>query len=217
MYLTMPFIMGFQRLYPRFGRWSPVIGLSIMSISLGIGSYSQTTTHLMVSQGIFFAIGSSILHCPCLLYLEEWFIERKGLAFGVFLSGTGLSGSALPLLLEHFLGRHGFRTTLRIWAVSLVVLRPFRFEFALDRTFILFQTSNIFQALGYSLPLVYLPTYARAIGVSHFLSAFTLVLVNFASMIGCAGMGVLTDRYHVTVCFCRVIPLCLARDPAAYV
>ncbi|KAH6976242.1 major facilitator superfamily domain-containing protein [Ilyonectria sp. MPI-CAGE-AT-0026] len=221
MYLTMPLIMGFQRLYPRFGRWSPVIGLSIMSISLGIGSYSQTTTHLMVSQGIFFAIGSSILYCPCLLYLEEWFIERRGLAFGGFLSGTGLSGSVLPLLLEHFLGRHGFRTTLRIWAVSLVVLtvplayfikprlptastshlRPFRFGFALNRTFILFQASNIFQALGYSLLLVYLPTYARAIGASHFLSAFTLVLVNFASMVGCAGMGVLTDRYHVTVCF----------------
>ncbi|EQL00259.1 MFS monocarboxylate transporter [Ophiocordyceps sinensis CO18] len=220
MYLDIPLIMGLQRLYPAFSRWSPVIGLLIMCSSLAASSWSTTPAHLIISQGVLYAIGGSISYCPCILYMDEWFVKRKGFAYGIMWSGTGLAGCALPLLLEHFLGRYGFRTTLRIWAVALLILtmplayfikprlpptatthiKPFKMGFVLGRTFLLHQVANICQALGFFLPSIYLPTYARAIGASPLSSALTILLINVASVFGCAGMGSLTDHLHVTSC-----------------
>ncbi|KAM4056919.1 major facilitator superfamily protein [Hirsutella rhossiliensis] len=152
--------------------------------------------------------------------MDEWFVKRKGFAYGIMWSGTGLAGFVLPLLLEHLLGRYGFRTTLRIWAIALLVMtmplayfiRPrlpptptthskaFEMSFALKRTFLLYQAANICQALGFFLPSIYLPIYARTIGAGSFGSALTVLFINVASVFGCAAMGSLTDHIQVTTC-----------------
>lgn len=59
---------------------------------------------------------------PCILYMDEWFVKRKGLAYGIMWSGTGLAGLILPLLMEHLLGTYGYQSALRIWAVALFLL-----------------------------------------------------------------------------------------------
>jgi Na+/melibiose symporter-like transporter len=156
------------------------------------------------------------------LYLDQWFAKKKGFAYGVMWSGTGLAGFALPLLFEKFLHEYGFRTTLRIWSVSLFVMtlplayfikprlphsatkhiNPLKLGFALRRNFVLHQLANITQALGFFLPGIYLPSYARtALGAGTFQSALTVLLINVASVFGCVAMGALTDRLHVTNCF----------------
>jgi hypothetical protein len=38
---------------------------------------------LIANQGVIYAIGGSIVYFPALLFVDEWFIQRKGLAFGV--------------------------------------------------------------------------------------------------------------------------------------
>ncbi len=220
MYLNLPIVIGLIRLFPQHGRWSPVVGLLISCSSLAMSSFSQNTTHLIVTQGILYAIGGSISYTPCILYMDEWFIKRKGIAYGIMWSGTGLAGFVLPLLLSYFLDQYGFRTTLRIWSLTLFCLavplayyikprlphtatrhiKPFKLSFALKRTFLLHQSANVIQAIGFFLPGVYLPTYARSIGASAFLSALTILLVNVASVFGCIAMGSLTDRLHVTTC-----------------
>ena len=220
MYVDIPLVMGIQRIYPVLGRWSPVIGLTIMCISLAMSSFSQTVGQLILMQGVLYAIGGSISYCPCLLYMDEWFAKRKGLAYGIMWSGTGLAGFSLPLLLEFFLNKYGFRTTLRIWSVALLVLtlplaffikprlpqsatthiKPFNLGFTLSRTFMLHQAANIIQGLGFFIPSIYLPTYARSLGAGTFTSALTLLLVNVASTVGCLAMGSMTDYLHVTTC-----------------
>ncbi|KAG5971930.1 hypothetical protein E4U55_001003 [Claviceps digitariae] len=220
MYLDIPLVMGLQRMFPSFGRYSPMVGLLLMSVALVASSFSQNVSHLIASQGVMYAIGGSISYCPCLLYLDEWFAKRKGLAYGIMWSGSGLAGVTLPLLLEFFLHRYGFRAALRIWAVALLLMtmplaffikprltqganthvKPFRLGFALTRTFILHQMENIVQGLGFFLPSIYLPMYARSLGASSFASALTLLLVNVATGFGCAAMGSLTDHLHVTTC-----------------
>ncbi|KAH6884797.1 major facilitator superfamily domain-containing protein [Thelonectria olida] len=222
MYLGLPFVMLVQRLYPRQTRFSPIIGLFVMCIALAVSSFSQNTTHLIATQGIFYAIGGSISYCPCILYMDEWFVKRKGLAYGVMWSGTGLAGFILPLLFEALLGRYGFRTTLRIWSLALFILtlplayfikprlpysatrhiNPLKLGFTFSKTFLLHQAANICQALGFFLPGIYLPSYARtALGASTVRSALTVLLVNVASVFGCVAMGFLSDRVHVTTCF----------------
>ena len=82
--------------------------------------------------------------------MDEWFVKRKGLAFGIMWvrlhpstlslvchshwiaqhivrkltlqkAGTGLGGVIIPLLLQYLLNKHGFRITLRIWSIVLCV------------------------------------------------------------------------------------------------
>lgn len=62
--------------------------------------------------------------------------------------------------------------------------------------FLIAQTGNIVEALGYFIPFVYLPSHARLLGASDFLSGLTVLLLNGAACLGCVGMGFLMDRHH---------------------
>lgn len=222
MYLTGPLTMGFLRLYPGLGRWSPIVGLLVMCLALAMSSFSTTVTHLIITQGVLYAIGGCICYSPCIVYMDEWFVKRKGLAYGTMWAGTGLAGVVLPLLLENLLNKYGFKTTLRIWSIVVFVLtaplakflkprlpqspvthiKKFNLSFIFTRTFAVYQLANVAEAFGFFLPGIYLPSYARsALGVSGSLSALTLLLVNVASVFGCVAMGHLIDRFHVTTCF----------------
>lgn len=72
---------------------------------------------------MLYGIGVSLLYNPFIFYLDEWFVKRKGLAFGVFWAGTGFAGSVVPLILDWGLNTYGIQATLQAWAV-FVVLSP---------------------------------------------------------------------------------------------
>lgn len=61
-----------------------------------------------------------MIYNPFLFYVDEWFIKRKGLAFGIFWAGSGIGSALLPFLMEWALHKYGFRITLRAWAVLVV-------------------------------------------------------------------------------------------------
>ncbi len=56
------------------------------------------------------------------------------------------------------------------------------------------------EGLGYFVPSIYLPTYARSLGASSSVSALTLILINIAAVFGCVGMGGIVDRWNITTC-----------------
>jgi len=221
MYLDVPLTMGLLRRYPRLGRWSPIAGLLIMCLGLALSSFSTSAAHLVATQGVLYAVGGSVAYSPCIVYMDEWFVQKKGLAYGIMWSGTGLAGVVLPLLLQRLLDGYGFQTTLRAWAVAVFVLtaplayfikprlplsaathaRPFDLRFVFTRTFAVHQAANVVEAFGFFLPGIYLPSYARsALGASGARSALTVLLVNVASVFGCVAMGTLIDRLDVTTC-----------------
>jgi hypothetical protein len=114
----------------------------------------------------------------CIIYIDEWFAQRKGLAYGITWSASGFGGVVLPLLLEYLLTSFGFQTTMRIWAGIMFVvsfplafyvkprlphsatmhIRPFNMRYVLSRLFALHQLANIIEATGYFLPSIYLPS-----------------------------------------------------------
>lgn len=221
MYMDFPLNVLFQRSFPRAARWAPIVGLLGMCISLAASSFAQTTAQLIAFQGVLYAIAGSTCYCPCMLYLEEWFVRRKGLAYSIMWSGTGLGGFAIPLVLEFLLDRYGFRTTLRVWAIGLFVLtiplvyfikprlphnttshvRAHKLGFLLDRTFLVYQITNVAEALGYFVPAVYLPTYARTyLHAASFPSAVTVLITNVTSVIGIIAIGFLADKIQTTSC-----------------
>jgi MFS family permease len=83
MYLATPLVFGLFAWYPGVRRQCITIGLIIMCLSLGLSSLSQTVPHLIATQGVFYAIGGALCYSPVIAFMDEWFVKRKGLAFGI--------------------------------------------------------------------------------------------------------------------------------------
>lgn len=54
-----------------------------MCLALGLSSFSTSVTHLIMSQGVAYGIGGCLAYTPSILFLSDWFVEKKGLAFGI--------------------------------------------------------------------------------------------------------------------------------------
>lgn len=140
MYLGAPFSFALLQRFPHHRRHCAVLGLVIMIIGLVASSFATRVSHLILTQGILYAIGGSMLYTPTIIFLDEWFIARKGFAFGVMWAGTGIdplvstfnprprlmmvgfSGVCIPFLMGWGLNHYSFNTMLRVWAIVLFLL-----------------------------------------------------------------------------------------------
>ena len=52
--------------------------------------------------------------------LNEWFVARRGLAYGIVFGGGGAFGIFLPLFFQKLLTTVGYAYTMRIWSAILV-------------------------------------------------------------------------------------------------
>jgi MFS family permease len=220
MYMDISIWFAVLKYFPKFRKWATPVGLTIVCLALGIGSFSTNVVHLIITQGIIYSIGGGLAWTPVLFYIEEWWVRRRGFAYGATMAGLGLSGAVLPVILEWLLHSYGFRTTLRVCALSFVGLnfpvlfffkprlplsqtsqsRSFDMSFWTCSNYLILQSANVIQSLGYFLPAIYLPSFARSIGASSVESTVTVVLLNGAAFVGCLCMGLAVDRYHVVNC-----------------
>lgn len=68
------------------------------------------------------AIGNALLFSPSSLYLDQWFLRRKGLALGTMWAAKSVTGVAMPFVASACLGRFGSSTTLKAWTVVTVYI-----------------------------------------------------------------------------------------------
>jgi MFS family permease len=204
-------------LVKRFQRWQThmiVAGWLCCVASLVGASFVSSVAGLVATQGAMYGLGFTLLYFPILRMLNEWFVERRGLAYGVMFAGGGFSGVGYPFLLEVLLSRYGHQTTLRAVAVGLFVLvlpvvpllkgrlpvagrgalRGLDVSFFRQPLFYVFALSNLVQGLGYYIPGLYLPTYASSLGLSGATGALLLAAFNLATTFGQIAMGWLSDR-----------------------
>ncbi|KAH8593717.1 MFS monocarboxylate transporter-like protein [Bisporella sp. PMI_857] len=218
MYLFAPISLYALEAWPSIRRQSSIFGLIIVISALVSSSFSTLVWHLILTQGILYAIGGSLLYSPTMFYLDEWFIEKKGLAFGIMWAGAGTSGVIFPFLLTFLLDTYGFRITLRIWSIILLLLcgpliyfikprlppnartrQPVSYAFLKTRTFFFLQAGNILESLGFFLPSIYLPIYATSLHLPKVAPTLLLALLNSFSVIGAILLGYATDHIHVTL------------------
>jgi hypothetical protein len=136
-YLGTPFSMRLVSRFPGYRTPIMCVGLAMCTIACVAASFATQVSglrpphailspfytqvwHLILTQGIVYGAGTSLMYVPTLSYMNEWFVARRGLAYGIMFGGTGLSGLVLPLLFEKLLSSLGFANTLRIWAGVLV-------------------------------------------------------------------------------------------------
>jgi len=204
--------------YPRLANYLKWAGLPLMATGLVAGSFAQTVSHLIATQGVIYAIGGSIVYYPTLVWLDEWFIQKKGLAYGIMWAGTGAAGLIIPFVMNFLLSTYGFRTTLRVWAVTLLLISspliyflrarvpvssvsvPPRQGMRFLRTsqFWILISGYAIESLGYFIPSIYLPTFARSLGLSPSIGTLLVALINASAVFSTIMMGWLIDRFHVT-------------------
>ncbi|KAH6981256.1 major facilitator superfamily domain-containing protein [Ilyonectria sp. MPI-CAGE-AT-0026] len=215
-FIGAPFAMPLVKRYQRFQRYMVVAGWSGCALSLFAASFCTSVKGLIATQGIFYGVSFLMLYFPLLRMLNEWFVQRRGFAYGVLYGGGGASGVGLPFLLEMLLSKYGYHTTLRVVAVAQFVLiapvlpfvkgrlptsahsafRTVDIQFLSEPLFYCFAVSNLFQGFAYYIPSLYLPSFASDLGLSTTMGALILALNNGATVFGQVGFGLLSDRVN---------------------
>ncbi|KAH6884937.1 monocarboxylate transporter [Thelonectria olida] len=213
-FLGAPLVMPLVRRFQRWQRHMVVVGSACCVLSLLVASFCDSVSGLIATQGVFYGLGYLVLYFPLLCMLNEWFVQRRGLAYGVLYGGGGFIGVGLPFLLETLLSKYGYRTTLRAVAIAQfatlapalpliksrlppsthTAVRQIDTRFFSEPLFYCFALSNLFQGLVYYIPSLYLPTFASTLGMSSAKGALILGLYNFATVIGQVTFGWLSDR-----------------------
>jgi predicted MFS family arabinose efflux permease len=181
---------------------------------LAAGSFATTIGVLIFTQGVMYGIGFLIFYYPILSFVNEFWIERRGMAYGILCASSGISGVLMPFAVEAMLNKYGYPTTLRAIAIGLAVLTgpllpllkgrlPQSEHSTAGRTdwsclkkplFWVYCTSNVIQGLGYFFPSLYLPSYATSIGLSSSEGALLLALLSISQVLGQLSFGYLSDH-----------------------
>ncbi|KAI1763566.1 MFS general substrate transporter [Hypoxylon sp. FL1150] len=122
LYLMMPVSFTLLTGYPRLRPWCGPAGLVLTTGCLTASSFASTARQLVALQGVLHAVGCGLLFSAASLCLDEWFAERKGLAYGAMWSGKSGTGAGMPFLTNALLSRYGASGTLRIYAVASAIL-----------------------------------------------------------------------------------------------
>ena len=159
--------------------------------------------------------GFILFYYPILSMVNEYWIARRGMAYGFLCSASGVSGAAMPFAIEKLLNKYGYPTTLRAIAVGLFVLTgplipllkgrvPESGASAAGKTdwsflktspmFWIYSASNLAMGMGYFFPSLYLPSYASANGMSSTQGAVLLAIMAVSQVLGQTSFGYLSDR-----------------------
>ncbi|KAJ3096199.1 hypothetical protein HDU97_006159 [Phlyctochytrium planicorne] len=215
------------RLAERFGfQRMTIIGATILSIGLLLGSFSTQIWHLFFTQGIIYGCGSSLAYFPAVSAPSQWFVKKRGVATGIAVAGSGIGGLVMSIATQRLLDTVGFEWTLRITAIfSFVCLIAASFliknrippsphsktdwSVVKDTRFLLLLMMGFFATFALLVPLYFLPTYATEVLNLPITTGATLLSVyNGSSAVGRVFMGVGADSFMGrlnSLCFCMVV------------
>lgn len=168
-----------------------------------------------------YGFGFVTLMFPILSMVDEWWVLRKGMAFGLISSASGATGVVMPFIINALLKRFGHKTTLRAIAVGLAILTGpllpalkgrlpvsdrsnsaarVNWSFFRKPLFYIYGFSTLFSGLALFFPSTYLPSYATAIGLSTTEGALVLAIMSLAQLTGMFVLGWLSDKkFHISL------------------
>uniref|UniRef100_L2FQM0 MFS monocarboxylate n=1 Tax=Colletotrichum fructicola (strain Nara gc5) TaxID=1213859 RepID=L2FQM0_COLFN len=187
----------------------------VLVVASSIGAAFSTS--VIMTQGLMYGLSSGLLFAPCLTFVDEWFLKRRGLANGIFFGAPKFAAAGLSPIFSVLLKRFGRRTTLIGWTsfatviISLGIIcvrsrrdskaeiaaasqQPYSMKRIFKKsTFWLFVLSMALQSLANNLPANYLPSFATDLGVSPKKGALLVTFLSLFGIIGQISIGALTD------------------------
>ena len=225
-YLGMPFTNPVAFRWPQCRRAMCVAGWALCVSGLVAASFATEVWHLMLFQGLTYGVGWVVSYTPQLFILNEWFVERRGLAYGILFGASGATGLVIPGLMNWLLDRYGFRTALRVYAVAIVVLSgPGLFlvqprmtpsqhahalrqlesqlklqamrPFATNFHFQIMAAAVFVQGIGFFIPNIFIPSYAEGLGLSNTAGSSLLAWVSLSQVLGQLWQGWISDKVNI--------------------
>ncbi|KAI4177177.1 MAG: hypothetical protein LQ343_000659 [Gyalolechia ehrenbergii] len=214
-FLGAPIATYLVRRYQQWQRQTIWIGFTITIIGLAASGWAHDFGSLVATQGVIYGMGILIMYYPIFNLLNEWFIERRGLALGVICASSGITGLFFPFVLEILLSKYGSAWTLRVSALALLLLcgpcmplfqsrYPTYDDVKAPETnnsffkmplFYFFTLATLLQGLGFFFPAIYLPSYATSVGLSTTIGTLLLVIYCIAQILGQMATGYISDLH----------------------
>ncbi|KAI9713154.1 MAG: hypothetical protein M1820_001139 [Bogoriella megaspora] len=213
-FLSLFLGVQFGPLFDRYGpRWINLIASGMYVVCLVVLAECETYWQFMLTLGVLGGICCAALSTTGLAVLSHWFQTRRGLATGVAMAGSSCGGVAFPLLLRPALDSLGWKWTMRLLALVVLVftmvanlfikgrlplgrrsgsmdprcLKDARLAWVTLGTFCLEFT--LFGALGL------LPTFTLTQGFSNETSFIVIAVLNAGSALGRYGSGIVSDKW----------------------
>lgn len=215
----MPVTFLILNRYPYLRVYCGPLGLFLSFASLVVSAFVVSIASLTTLQGVFYAFGCSLLFSPISIYMDEWFVERRGFAHGVMWAGKAGAGLLGPFLFSWLLNQFGYKVTMLAWAVASALMmlptmffmkprikaarvvqgRPLSFTFIRRAAFWMMLSGVTIQALGYLMPSTYMASYALAIGHPAVTAPMLIALFHVSSVPGSILLGSLGDRFGASM------------------
>jgi MFS family permease len=201
-----------------FGTFFHVFGLMMTSLCT---QYYQ----FILAQAICSPLGLNCIFNAATGTIPQWFLKKRGIAYGIMAAGSGLGGIIIPIMASHLIPTIGFAWTMRTIAFMLLGLliiagltvksrlppqkRPLRFKVFLepfaDKKFVLLTVSSFFFFFGLFIPINFIEVQAIANGMSVRLAGYLLAVLNAGSIFGRIIPGALADKlgkFNLQAIFC---------------
>ncbi|KAK1623820.1 major facilitator superfamily domain-containing protein [Colletotrichum phormii] len=182
--------------------------------SLVILSFCDTYYQLMLTFSVLAGLGASLLNTPAFAIIRHWFNSRRSLAMGIAATGGSIGGIVFPLVLQVALPKLGFAWSMRLLALSYLVLaiptnlflrtrlppsKAFAtiwpdFHLFKDLKFLSCCGGIFFMEYGVLIPLTYIVSFSVSKGQTANASYVLPILLNTGSVVGRVVPGFVSDR-----------------------
>ncbi|ORY03792.1 MFS general substrate transporter [Basidiobolus meristosporus CBS 931.73] len=202
------------RLADRYGfKLIAFCGTATLTLGLILASFAKELWHLYLTQGLLYGVGSSLCFFPAISVPSQWFKQRRGLAVGIAVSGSGIGGLALGPATDRLISSLGHQWALRVTgifsfvllSVACILLRTraktkvnspiIDVKLFKNPKFIIMCLGGVTFSFGYLIPMYYIPDYASSISLSASSGALIVGLLNGASALGRVLLGTAADRF----------------------
>ncbi|KAJ1957356.1 hypothetical protein EC988_000871 [Linderina pennispora] len=201
------------------------VGGVIMGVSFIIASFCDTAVwKLMLTQGIVFSIGASLVFIPAVSFPSQWFVKYRPLAVGIVVAGSGIGGLWLTPATNSMIDRLGSGWALRISGIIIIAVcsacsifmrnrlklesreKVVDFSVLHDVRFLFIFAGAIFSTTGYFTPFFDMPMYAfKVVDMDASLANNLVTIINAASTAG----RVVTGQIAVIVGNINALLVCM--------
>ena len=213
-YLGGPLSALATKKFPKYQRQQIWAGWPLSILGLLCASFTSSVSGLIATQGFLYGLGFVTVSYPIVSMVNEWWVVRKGMAFGLISASSGLTGAVMPFIIEALLARYGYRTTLRASAVAMAILTfPLLFllkgrlpasehstlarsnwAFLRSSLFWIYASAILIQGIGFFFPTVFLPSFASSLNISSVNGALLLSVMSISQVLGQFALGYLSDK-----------------------
>ncbi|KAJ8083484.1 hypothetical protein PM082_009358 [Marasmius tenuissimus] len=188
---------------------------TLLVLSIFVVPECKEFWHFLLCQGFATGLAAGTIFGPCIALVTQWFSKRRGLALGLFTTGSAAGGTVIPITVRTLIPRIGYPWTMRVLGFITLIVQGlailtmrrrttpsrvpgapfFTFSFFKLPSYSLYCLSTFTVFLGFYTLLTYVASTAASLGVPENASFFFVAYCNAASGLGRVFAGLVADRF----------------------